>query len=74
MPEGREHDPNATNAGKESEWTILSLEEDQLSAARQKHYPRRQLKPSEALLFWALRIYVLFMLGVVFYQVWTTAH
>jgi hypothetical protein len=74
MPGRGEHDPNASNAGKESEWMISSLEEDQLSTARQKHYPRRRLKLSEALLFWALRIYVLFMLGVVFYQVWAAAH
>ena len=73
MPEGREHDPN-TIVGKESEWEITSLEEDQLAAARARHYPRRQLKSSEALLFWTLRLYVLFMLGVVFYQVWTATH
>ena len=52
---------------------MQSLEAGQLSSAKAKHYPRRPLKPSEAILFWGLRIYLLFMLGVVIYQVWTTA-
>jgi hypothetical protein len=57
-----------------SEWVKSTLDADQLSAAKAKHYPRRKLKRSEALLFWALRIYLLFMLGIVLYQVWTTPH
>jgi hypothetical protein len=57
-----------------SEWVKSTLDADQLSAAKAKHYPRRKLKRSEKLLFWALRIYLLFMLGIVLYQVWTTAH
>jgi hypothetical protein len=51
-----------------------TLDADQLSAAKSKHYPRRKLKPNETILFWALRIYLLFMLGIVLYQVWTSAH
>ena len=57
-----------------SEWVRSALDADQLSAAKAKHYPRRKLKPIETVLFWALRIYLLFMLGIVLYQVWTTAH
>lgn len=49
-----------------------SLEADQLASARAEHYPRRSLKRSEIVLFWGLRIYLLFMVGVVCYQVWTT--
>lgn len=65
-------DPKAL--AENSEWVRSTLDADQLSAAKAKHYPRRKLKPGEMLLFWALRIYLLFMLGIVLYQVWTTAH
>jgi len=68
-----EHDEKHLTA-QESEWVMQSLEAGQLSSARAKHYPRRPLKRSEAILFWGLRIYLLFMMGVVIYQVWTTAH
>ena len=67
--------PDMSRGGAEnSEWVMQSLEAGQLSSARARHYPRRPLKPSEAILFWGLRIYLLFMMGVVIYQVWTTAH
>lgn len=56
-----------------TEWVMSALESDQLSAAKAKHYPRRQLKRSETLLFWALRVYLLLMIGIVAYQVWTGA-
>jgi hypothetical protein len=67
--------PDANPASAEnSAWVMQSLEAGQLASARAKHYPRRPLKRSEAILFWGLRIYLLFMMGVVCYQVWTTAH
>ena len=65
-----EMDPKAAET---SEWVRDTLEADQLSASKARHYPRRQLKRSEKLLFWALRIYLLFMLGIVLYQVLTTS-
>jgi hypothetical protein len=71
MAERLEPNPNRASA-ENSELVMQSLEVDQLSAARAQHYPRRQLKRSEAFLFWGLRIYLLFMVGVVVYQVWTT--
>lgn len=52
---------------------MTALEPDQLISTKDHHHcPRRQLTRSEMLLFWALRIYLLFMVGVVIYQIWTS--
>jgi hypothetical protein len=64
---------NERSLTEDSKWVMSALEADQLSAAKAKHYPRRQLKRSETLLFWALRVYLLLMIGIVVYQVWTAA-
>jgi len=50
---------------------LSSLEPDQLARARKHFIPRRHLKGPELLVLWALRIYLLFMMAVVGYQVWT---
>ena len=48
---------------------LASLEPDQFTAAKLQRLPRRHLKASEVLLLWSLRVYLLFMIGVVVYQV-----
>jgi hypothetical protein len=52
---------------------LSALERDQLAEAKKRHIPRRQLKWTEVLVLSALRIYLLFMMAVVAYQVWTAA-
>ena len=50
---------------------LASLEPDQLTEAKHHRLPRRRLKGFEVLLLWSLRIYLVFMIGVVVYQLWT---
>ena len=53
---------------------VLSLlEHDQLARAKKHLIPRRHLKGPELVVLWALRLYLLFMMAVVGYQVWVTA-
>ena len=52
---------------------LSSLEHDQLVGAKKHFIPRRILKGPELVVLWGLRIYLLFMMVVVAYQVWTAA-
>jgi hypothetical protein len=52
---------------------LSSLEHDQLVRAKKHFIPRRHLKGPELLVLWALRVYLLFMMAVVGYQVWMAA-
>ncbi len=52
-------------------WVLTNLERDQLVQEKSAPVPRRQLRGGELLLVWALRIYLIFMMVVVFWQAWT---
>jgi len=60
--------PGASDRG-----ILAALEPDQLTGAKYQRLPRRRLKGSEILLLWSLRVYLLFMIGVVVYQLWTSS-
>jgi len=69
-----DHGTAADVSREDLDAVMTSLEPDQLSFEKAKHHcPRRKLTGVEMLLFWALRIYLVFMFGVVIYQVWTGA-
>ncbi len=56
-------------------WPADALEPEQLSEnVQQRHYGKKQLSPGAKILFWALRVYALFMLALVTYQAWNNLH
>ncbi len=64
----------ATFDASEEQLVLASLERDQLTEVKKQHFPRRRLKGFQVFVLWALRIYLLFMIAVVIYQVWSSAH
>jgi hypothetical protein len=53
---------------------LSSLEPDQLVSAKKHPIPRRHFNGPELAVIWSLRLYLLFMMAVVIYQVCTAAH
>jgi hypothetical protein len=66
--------PEAQPSPSDQTWVLSSLEPDQLVKANKRPIERRHLKGRELVVLWALRIYLLFMMTVVAYQVWLAAH
>ncbi|HEX4008314.1 MAG TPA: hypothetical protein VHX60_19230 [Acidobacteriaceae bacterium] len=54
-------------------FVLSTLEHDQLVGIKHESVPRRRLRRGELLVLWALRVYLIFMLVVVFWQAWTAA-
>lgn len=51
---------------------LSALEPEQLTSTRRTRLPRRYLKPWQLLLLWSLRLYLLFMIVVVVYQIFAS--
>jgi hypothetical protein len=58
----------------EQELVLASLEPEQLAGLKKHHIPRRHLKGAERFVMFSLRLYLLFMVAVVLYQVFTSVH
>ena len=58
----------------DQELVLSSLEPDQLAGLKKHLIPRRHLRGLEKFVVWSLRIYLLFMMAVVVYQVWIGTH
>jgi len=66
----RKDEVQQTVSSSDQSLVLSSLEHDQLARAKKHFIPRRRLKGPELLVLWALRLYLLFMMVVVAYQVW----
>jgi hypothetical protein len=53
---------------------LSSLEPEQLTGLKKHLISRRHLTGLEKLVIWSLRVYLLFMIVVVIYQVWASLH
>ena len=58
----------------DQELVLSSLEPEQLAGLKKHLIPRRHLTGLEKFTLWSLRIYLLFMMAVVIYQVWISLH
>lgn len=56
---------------RDQQLVLSSLEPEQLAGRKKHSIPRRHLKGHEKFVMWSLRIYLLFMMVVVIYQVWS---
>jgi len=69
----KKEEPPVLISSSEQRLVLSSLEHDQLVKAKKHFIPRRHLKGFELLVLWSLRLYLLFMMVVVGYQVWIAA-
>jgi hypothetical protein len=56
----------------DQELVLSSLELEQLAGLKKHVIPRRHLRGLQKFVVWSLRIYLLFMVAVVIYEVWTS--
>ena len=63
----------AVMSSSDQKLVLSTLEHDQLAKAKKHFIPRRHLKGPELVVLWGLRLYLLFMMAVVGYQVWLAA-
>jgi hypothetical protein len=66
----KKEEAQVLGSAADESWVLSSLEHDQLVRAKKHHIPRRHLKGPELVVLWSLRLYLLFMMVVVGYQVW----
>ncbi len=64
----------AAITSSDQELVLSSLEPEQLAGLKKHLIPRRHLKGPEKFVMWSLRIYLLFMMVVVVYQILTSLH
>jgi hypothetical protein len=70
MPSQNKEHSSITSS--DQELVLSSLEPEQLAAQKKHLIPRRHLTGPEKFVLWSLRIYLLFMMVVVIYQVWSS--
>ena len=58
----------------DQELVLSSLEPEQLAGLKKHLIPRRHLRGFQKIAVWSLRIYLVFMMAVVVYQVWSSLH
>jgi hypothetical protein len=68
------HKGQSVITSSDQQLVLSSLEPEQLARLKKHLIPRRHLKGPEKFVMWSLRIYLLFMMVVVVYQVWTSLH
>ncbi len=66
-------DKTPKQSAADTDFVLLNLEQEQLAEVRSRRLGRRHLRPYELALMWLLRVYLLFMVGVVIYQVYLAA-
>lgn len=72
MPSKTKEDSSITSS--DHALVLSSLEPEQLAGLKKHLIPRRHLSGIEKFIMWSLRIYLLFMMVVVIYQVWAGLH